>query len=96
MAHETILDENGIVYDVNPKTKYNRTICDVSGKRIGIVDVYSVLSAFSPGHPALDHAIKKLLMPGKRGKGGYIQDLNEAINSIQRAINDYEQSATKN
>lgn len=96
MAHETILDENGIVTEIPSVNKYNKGIHDVNGNYIGVVDVYSVLTAFKPGHCALDHAIKKLLAPGRRGKGDYEQDLKEAINSIQRALNDYQQSAKKN
>lgn len=50
------------------------------------IDVYDVLEAFDVVNPALQHAIKKLLMPGARGKGGYTQDLNEAIQSVNRAL----------
>ena len=49
-------------------------------------DVYDVLQAFGVSNPADQHAIKKMLMPGKRGHKGSIQDRREAIQSLQRAI----------
>lgn len=50
------------------------------------VDVYDVLDAFKTGSSAIDHAVKKLLAPGKRGHKDELQDLNEAMQSIQRRI----------
>jgi len=50
-------------------------------------DVYDVLKAFDVRNPAIQHAIKKLLMPGKRGHKDKLQDLLEAKQSIVRAIN---------
>lgn len=50
------------------------------------VDVYAVLDAFEQTDQALGHAIKKLLMPGKRGHKDRKADLIEAIQSIDRAI----------
>ena len=49
-------------------------------------DVYSVLVAFGVACPARQHAIKKLLMPGQRGSKGEVQDLDEAITSVARAV----------
>src|SRR5690554_6203527 len=49
-------------------------------------DVYDVLKAFGVTNPADQHAIKKMLMPGKRGHKGGIQDRREAIQSLHRAI----------
>ena len=51
-----------------------------------VVDVYDVLSAYNVTCPATAHAIKKLLMPGQRGAKDAVQDLREAIASIERAI----------
>lgn len=53
----------------------------------GRIDVYSVLATFEVTDPGLQHAIKKLLMPGQRGKNTFEKDLVEAIDAIQRAIN---------
>ena len=52
-----------------------------------LCDVYDVLKAFEVCNPAIQHAIKKLLMPGKRGHKDKLQDLLEAKQSIVRAIN---------
>lgn len=49
------------------------------------VDVYDVLKAFDVTCPALQHAVKKLLMPGSRGHKDFAQDLNEAIEAINRS-----------
>jgi hypothetical protein len=50
------------------------------------VDVYSVCHAYSVGS-VLAHAVKKLLMAGRRGKEkDYKRDLQEAIKTIKRAI----------
>ena len=52
----------------------------------GLVDVYAVLDAFNVSCPGSQHAIKKLLCAGIRGKGGELQDLREARDAIDRAI----------
>ena len=54
--------------------------------KVFAADVYSVLAAFGVKCPARQHAIKKLLMPGQRGAKGEIQDLDEALVSVSRAI----------
>ena len=51
-----------------------------------IVDVYDVLEAFEVKCPARQHAIKKLLCSGIRGKGDTMQDLQESLQAVQRAI----------
>ena len=61
-------------------SKYHKQI------RTESVDVYDVLKAFGVTCPATQHAIKKLLMPGNRGHKDQLQDLNEAKQSIERAI----------
>lgn len=50
------------------------------------IDVYDVLNAFAVTCPATQHAIKKLLMPGKRGHKSELGDLREARASVDRAI----------
>jgi hypothetical protein len=50
------------------------------------VDVYSVLVAFNVTCPATQHAVKKLLCTGLRGKADALTDLTEARDSISRAI----------
>lgn len=66
-------------------SKYTRTITNREYKFIE-VDVYDVLKAFDVTNPATQHAIKKLLAPGQRGHKSEIEDLAEALESIERAI----------
>ncbi len=67
--------------------KYIRTINAVDDfNGFTNVDVYSVLEAFAVRCPATQHAIKKLLCAGIRGQKTTVQDLEEARDSISRAI----------
>lgn len=50
------------------------------------VDVYRVLDLFNVTQPALQHAVKKVLCAGQRGAKDYAKDLQEAIDSISRAL----------
>jgi hypothetical protein len=64
-------------------TKYLRTAhCAIEGQ----IDVYAVLDAFDVRCPARQHAIKKLLCAGIRGKNNELDDLREAEDAIKRAI----------
>jgi hypothetical protein len=63
--------------------KYHRTIYPNAA---GQVDVYDVLVAFEVTCPARQHAIKKLLCAGLRGKGDTMQDLAEASMAVDRAM----------
>jgi len=62
------------------QNKYSRNIYGVD------IDVYDVLDAWEVTCPAIQHAIKKLLMPGQRGSKDKLQDLKEAEQAIKRAI----------
>ena len=66
--------------------KYLRIIHDRQGKELGEVDVYCVLRSFGVTEPSIQHAIKKLLCAGLRGKGDVKQDLREAIDAIEAGI----------
>lgn len=66
--------------------KYDRTIIGKYGSGKCVVDVYRVLNAFPSGSPEIDHALKKLLAAGKRGAKDELQDLKEAIQSIEARI----------
>lgn len=73
--------------DAPSGNKYHRRIPsveDISGFTVG--DVYSVLEAFQVTCPARQHAIKKLLCAGIRGKGDSLQDLRETKDAVVRAI----------
>ena len=72
MPPESIIEEK--------HSKYKKVIRGVR------VDVYDVIKAFEVHNPALQHAIKKLLVAGGRGYKDVAQDLQEAIDAIERAI----------
>lgn len=61
-------------------SKYNRPCKGIT------LDVYDVLQAFAVTNPATQHAVKKLLCAGLRGHKDKMQDLTEALKSIERAI----------
>lgn len=69
-------------------TKYLRKIPLTES---GLVDVYAVLLDFEVVCPARQHAIKKLLCSGIRGKASPMQDLLEARDAIDRTIQLQEQ-----
>ncbi len=50
------------------------------------IDVYAVLRAFEVTHPCLQHALKKLLVAGKRGSKSFQQDVQEAIDTLERGL----------
>lgn len=63
------------------------------------VDVYDVIEAFkkkfqAPNCQAVQHALKKLLCGGSRGKGNILEDLWGAHAALQRAIQ-LEETRTK-
>jgi len=66
-------------------SKYEKMFHSTDGQAFQ-ADVYSVLEAFGVACPAVQHAIKKLLMPGQRGAKSELQDLDEAHLSVCRAI----------
>lgn len=71
--------------------KYQRQItstnceCDNLDDATIIIDIYDVLKAYNVTCPATQHAIKKMLMAGERGHKDKQTDLDEAIQSLQRA-----------
>lgn len=79
----TSLDDSYKTYTINlddQPSKYNRPCKGIT------LDVYDVLQAFAVTNPATQHAIKKLLCAGLRGHKDKMQDLTEALKSIERAI----------
>lgn len=57
---------------------------DVS--HLDMIDVYRVLELFNVTHPALQHAAKKILAAGGRGAKDWEKDVQEAIDSLNRAL----------
>lgn len=54
-------------------------------RHLGFVDVYRVLDLFEVTDPCITHAVKKLLVSGKRGGGkDRDRDIQEAIDSLER------------
>lgn len=70
--------------------KYRRKIVQsMAGTRHNqsvTVDVYDVIEAFDVRSPARQHALKKLLCAGLRGKGDESQDITEAIDALRRDL----------
>src|SRR5690606_32966667 len=66
---------------VKKQSRYHK---DVSS--YDMIDVYDVLRLYEVESHPVGHAIKKLLMAGRRGAKDYRQDLQEAVQSIQREI----------
>lgn len=50
------------------------------------VDVYRVLELFDVKNPAIQHAVKKLLVAGDRGFKDSVKDVKEAIVSLERWV----------
>lgn len=75
-------------------SKYHRTVYDITPGSPGSVtiDVYSVLIAFDVRDPGLQHAAKKILCAGIRGKASRSQDLREARDALDRAIQEAERA----
>lgn len=57
---------------------------DVNIKGVDL-DVYDILAAYYVTNPALQHLIKKALMPGVRGHKDSAQDYQDIIDSAYRA-----------
>lgn len=66
--------------------KYLRAVANIHGQTLEDVDIYSLLDAWQVKCPAVQHALKKLIMPGQRKKGDALQDLTEAADAVARAI----------
>ena len=49
------------------------------------IDVYDVLDSFDVQNPAIQHALKKMLCSGTRGHKDFLTDIEEAIQSLERA-----------
>jgi hypothetical protein len=77
-----------------PENKYNRRVIGLDGIETTI-DVYRVLVAFSVIAPEIQHAAKKILCAGIRGKGSEKQDIDEAILSLKKYQERIEQQETK-
>jgi len=50
----------------------------------GLIDLYAIAEAFGVQANPQFHAFKKTIMAGQRGEKGVIQDIDEAIQALQR------------
>lgn len=62
--------------------KHRHYFKDVS--HLKYIDVYRVLDLWEVADPCVQHAVKKLLNAGKRGSKNFGQDIQEAIDSLER------------
>lgn len=74
-----------------PKSRYHKSVAGYD-----TIDVYDVLRLYEVESHPVGHAIKKLLMAGRRGSKGYRQDLQEAVDSIFREIDTLSTNEEKN
>lgn len=74
----------------SPEPSGNKYLRKIPTNADGLSDVYHVLIGFDVVCHPTAHAIKKLLVAGKRGKGDRLQDLKEARDAITRAIEEEE------
>lgn len=51
---------------------------------LNAIDVYRVLELYEVTDPCLQHAIKKLLCAGSRGAKDIEQDVQEAVDALER------------
>ena len=74
-----------IYYNNNNSYIDNPYIVDIS--KYNKLDIYRILKLYEVSDPCLQHSIKKLLCAGKRGGAkNFLQDVNEAILSLQRLL----------
>lgn len=79
-VRKDIIAERTPIPDETTANKYARSCKGVT------IDVYDVLQAFNVTNPALQHLVKKALCAGLRGHKDRQQDLQEIIDSANRAI----------
>lgn len=73
-----------LYYNNNNPHIDNPYIVDIS--KYNKLDIYRILKLYEVSDPCLQHAIKKLLCAGKRGVKNQTQDINEAMQSLQRFL----------
>ncbi|QMP81500.1 terminase large subunit [Escherichia phage vB_EcoM_APEC] len=67
--------------DDEPHGHYKKDVSNLNS-----IDVYRVLKLFDVKDPALQHAVKKILCAGDRGTKDKVQDIQEAIASLNRSL----------
>lgn len=62
--------------------KHSHYFKDVS--HLKLIDVYRVIELWEVEDPCIQHALKKLLVAGKRGAKDEAKDIQEAIDTLER------------
>lgn len=65
------------------RNKYEREIIGLNGET-AIIDVYRTIEAFNVTNAMAQHAVKKILCLGLRGHKDMTEDLDDAIDSLQK------------
>jgi hypothetical protein len=65
-----------------PEIKHNHYFKDVS--KLKKIDIYRIFKLYDVTDPCLQHAGKKILLPGERGEKDIYKDVREAIDSLER------------
>ncbi len=81
---ESLNDKIATAEVVRQEGKHRHYKKDVS--HLNVIDVYRVLELYGVESHAVGHAIKKLLCCGQRGAKGRKQDIQEAIDSLNREL----------
>lgn len=64
--------------------EYNHYFKNVS--HLNYIDIYRIFILYNVTNPCVQHAVKKLLLPGGRGEKDFKKDLMEARDSLNRAL----------
>ena len=67
-------------------SKYHVSIKGIEVDHYDLEDARRVGKVYQPGDSAIEHARKKLGIPGERGAKDRLQDIIEAKESLERAI----------
>lgn len=81
---ESLNDKIATAEVARQNEKHSHYKKDVS--HLNVIDVYRVLELYGVESHAVGHAIKKLLCCGQRGAKGRKQDIQEAIDSLNREL----------
>lgn len=81
---ESLNDKMATAEVARQEEKHSHYKKDVS--HLSVIDVYRVLELYGVESHAVGHAIKKLLCGGQRGAKGRKQDIQEAIDSLNREL----------
>ncbi len=55
-------------------------------EHLNVIDIYRTIDLFQIHHPCLQHAVKKIICAGDRGSKDFETDVQEAIDSLVRAL----------